>query len=337
MSETSTITESVFIPHTAFADAAKQINECWYFSKDKSVAEGLAIIGPSRVGKTSLFRHFLEDHPARRESDGMKVPVLYASVPSTPTVKSLAGVMLESLQSPDAYCGTQNQQSSKLRTQMKNVGTQMVIIDEFQHFCDSATNKVMHDVADWLKILIDDTKTTLVIGGLPRCKAVIDQNEQLAGRFLAPIELPRFDWENVQQRQEFVTILDAFREEISKQYKIVPLATDSMAFRFYCATGGLIGYLSNLLRKAERNAISEGKSQIRLEDLDQAFRQSIWDRKIALPSGRRPFELDFETAPTKDILQAVRQIGVPLRPSVSSRPTSKKPRVPSVDSLLVTQ
>ena len=54
----------------------------------------------------------------------------------------------------------------------------------------------MHHVADWLKILVDETRCALVVAGLPSCQTVIDSNEQLAGRFHAPILMPRFSWQD---------------------------------------------------------------------------------------------------------------------------------------------
>ena len=49
---------------------------------------------------------------------------------------------------------------------MKKSGTRMVMIDEFQHFYDRGKRQIMHNVADWLKVLIDDTRTMLVVAGL---------------------------------------------------------------------------------------------------------------------------------------------------------------------------
>jgi len=78
------------------------------------------------------------------------------------------------------------------------------MIDEFQHFQDKGSRRIMHHVADWLKILVDDSKVALVVAGLSSCGAVISQNEQLAGRFLSPILMPRFDWKIDNHREEFV-------------------------------------------------------------------------------------------------------------------------------------
>jgi hypothetical protein len=246
MSNSATIVERIVIPHTAFVEAERLIEQCFAFAVDKREAEGLAIVGESGTGKTSVLRNFQSKHPPKRGSDGMEVPVLCASVPSAPTVKSLAGVMLAALGATDSERGTENEKSRRLRILMKETGTRMVMIDEFQHFYDRGTQRVMHHVADWLKLLIDDTRSTLVVAGLPSCTAVIDQNEQLARRFLGPIQLSRFQWSDAGHRRQFSGILKAFHKEIAKEYDLPELSSEQMAFRLYLATGGLMGYLGRV-------------------------------------------------------------------------------------------
>jgi len=93
-----------------------------------------------------------------RNDDGMEVPVLFASVPSSPTVRSLAGELLRAFGAPDWDKGTELQMRHRLQILMKEARTLMVIIDEFNHFYDRGKNKIMYNVADWLKKFIDDTR-----------------------------------------------------------------------------------------------------------------------------------------------------------------------------------
>ena len=54
MNKALTIIERIVIPHTAFADAQRQIEQCFTFSAGQG-AQGLAIVGESGTGKTSLL------------------------------------------------------------------------------------------------------------------------------------------------------------------------------------------------------------------------------------------------------------------------------------------
>lgn len=70
---------------------------------------------------------------------------------------------------------------------------------------------------------------------------MIDQNEQLAGRFLAPVNLSRFRWTSLDERENFIGILQCFHRQLHSFIGLPELDSDPMAFRFWCATGGLIG------------------------------------------------------------------------------------------------
>jgi hypothetical protein len=152
--------------------------------------------------------------------------------------------MLAALNGPDSERGTENEKSRRLRILMKETGTRMVMIDEFQHFYDRGKRQIMLHVADWLKVLIDETRSTLVVAELPSCRVVINENEQLARRFMASIQLPRFSWTDLRQRGEFISILEEYHNQIAKDFNLPTLYSEEMAFRFFLATGGLMGYLS---------------------------------------------------------------------------------------------
>jgi hypothetical protein len=236
--------------------------------------------------------------------------------------------MLQGIGADDWDRGTEYEKTKRLQVLIKVTGTKMVTIDEFQHFYDQDKHKMMYTVADWLKNLIGATKVALVVAGLPECISVIQQNEQLRRRFLNPITLPRFDWRDLSERQEFRMVLKEFHKGMSKRYELPPLHNETMAFRVYCATGGLIGYVANLLRKAEMNATDSESTSISLEDLNVAHAQAIYSCDSA--SERvRPFEERFSMNP--DIaLSLADKIG---KPSEQPKSVGKGPRIQREESL----
>jgi hypothetical protein len=129
--------------------------------------------------------------------------------------------------------------------------------------------------------------------------------------------------------------LKAFQKEIAKQYEVPAFHSEQMAFRFYCSTGGLIGYLANLLRQTLRNAAVEGRKVIRLDDLATAHAQSVWSSEYisALPN---PFERSFRLVETVDLLNRVSKIGAVTEMAPMYSPhTGKGQARESIDSLLV--
>ena len=181
--------------------------------------------------------------------------------------------------------------------------------DEFQHFYDKGSRKVMHHVADWLKNVADEAKTALVVSGIETCRAVLDQNEQLAGRFLAPAVMPRLIWTNDDHREEFVAILDSFDVAMSAHFDTPRLATEEMAFRFYSGTGGLIGYLAKTLRQTVWDAIDRNSRVITFEDIGRAHKSAVWSHEAF--GSYQPFSRRARVAPTADLLAAIGAIGTP--------------------------
>jgi Cdc6-like AAA superfamily ATPase len=329
-SNSASIVERMVIPHTAFAEARQRIEQCFAFSAAKAEAEGLAIVGESGTGKTSVLKSFQSNHMPTRSPDGMEIPILYASVPPMPTVKSLAGVMLAALNAPDSERGTENEKSKRLRVLMRETGTRMVMIDEFQHFYDRGKRQIMLHVADWLKVLIDETRSTLVVAGLPSCRVVINENEQLARRFMASIQLPRFAWTDPRQRGEFISILEEYHNQIAKDFKVPALHSDEMAFRFFLATGGLMGYLSKLLRTTLRDAAERKRASISLEDLNVAHARAMWFDPT-VQEQLKPFERGFRPEATVDALNRASRIGTVT--DLPQRPTPRRVGVRKAESI----
>jgi hypothetical protein len=310
MDKLRSIVENTLVPHPAFEKASFRLEQCFDYADGASEPICIAVVGESRTGKSRALEECFTIHPQTRDSEGLNVPILRVTTPSRPTVKGLAELMLRAMNDPGVGAGTENAKTIRLQTLMKNAGTRMVMIDEFQHFYDKGLHKVMHHVADWLKILVDDSKVALVVAGLPSCRAVLDQNEQLAGRFLSPICMPRFDWKNDDHREEFIGILGAFQESIGEHFDLPGLDTADMAFRCYCGTGGLIGYLTKFLRQAVWNAIDHNRKSIALEDLAHAHDQAVWSRD-GLSDIADPFSRSFYPLPSEGLLTKIRRIGTP--------------------------
>jgi hypothetical protein len=310
MTQELVLIDNILVPHGAFQTAQRRIGQCFsYVEAGASEPVCIALIGESRTGKSRCAEVFSKKHPTVRLDDGMRVPILCITIPSKPTVPALAELALQALGATDWEKGTENAKTTRLELLMKKCQVLALVLDEFHHFYDKSSQKVQHHVADWLKNLVGKTKVALIVSGLPSLKAVIDQNEQLAGRFMAPIHMPRFDWLNDEHRAEWFAILGAFSEGISPHFEMPELDSDDMALRVYCATGGLMGYLTNTLRQAVWNAVARDTKVITLKDLEVAHRDVIWShaRLSHLPN---PFDRKCLVYPSAEILAQTRLIGV---------------------------
>ena len=304
----ATVIETTLIPHTAFQNAGAKLDQCFRYAAARLEPICVPVIGESRTGKSRSLEVFSNKHPMVRTPTGMLIPVLRVITPSGPTKGALAETMLAAMGDEKFAAGTLPQKTIRLFKLLKACDTRVVIIDEFQQFIDKASERVAYETADWLKNLVDEAKVALVVAGLPSCLKVLDYNEQLDGRFLAPVVLPRFDWATEDSRDEFVAILSAFEETMGQHFKLPALASDEMSFRFYCASGGLIGYLSKMLRLAVWNADEQKCDSIDLPALQIAYEGAV--RKIDLDAAEiDPFSPEFSITPSVELLMKVHKIG----------------------------
>jgi hypothetical protein len=327
------LVDQSLIPHTQFQHAVDRVDQCLRAMQRCADPIGLAIVGESRTGKSRTLEHFESRHPAVRTDDGRLVPFLRLKVPSKPTVKGLVTLLLYKLGDPAYDKGTEISQTLRLIVLLEKAETRILALDEFQHFYDKTTRKVQHHVADWLKVLVDDARVGLIVSGLPSCLAVIEQNEQLAGRFMAPIHLPRFDWRNEDDRAEFTGILVGMGKILSA-FKWPKLDATAIAFRFYCATGGLIGYLAKLLKQATWNALDAGRHVIGLPELSAAHHDALIKEEPGLQPGFDPFQRSFNCQETEEVLQRVRAIGTAVEAPPTPRKATGRGRKPKAGDVL---
>jgi hypothetical protein len=316
MSEVLGLVDRILVPHSAFQGGLKRMFQCYAYAKAGAIEPVcIALIGESRTGKSRCVEAFMQELPSIRLDDGIQVPVMSLVVPSRPTVKSLAELGLRSLGALDWHRGTENAKTSRLATLMRECRVMVLVLDEFHHFYDKGSHRVQHHVADWLKNLVGETKVVLLVSGLPTLQAVIDQNEQLAGRFASPILMPRFDWFDENHRSEWFAILSAFTEGLGSAFDLPAMDSDDMALRIYCATGGLMGYLTKTLRQAVWNAAGDGCKVITLRDLEVAHQQAVWSTE-RLSAVQSPFDRSRLVYPSADLIAQTKLIGtaVPVVP-----------------------
>jgi hypothetical protein len=326
------IVDTTLIPHPTFVRAVARIEQCFQAMDASTDPVCIAIVGESRTGKSRVLEHVEINHPTCRQKSGIVAPFVRIRVPSKPTVKGLCELLLHKLGDPLYEKGTENVKNLRLVRLMTEAKTVILALDEFQHFYDKTTRRVQHHVADWLKVLVDDAQVGLIVTGLPSCLSVIQQNEQLSGRFMAPVRLHRFDWMNDDDRSDFIGILDGMRAAL-QEFDMPDVASDEMAFRFYCATGGLIGYVSKVLKQAVWNAVDTGRKTITLADLSDAYVEAVIANQQKVLTVLNPFTPDFGAAPNPGLLAAVREIGTP-KVEEAPPPRRRKPATPKVGEVL---
>lgn len=269
------------------------VKHCHHYSRHSREPKCLLITGRPGVGKTSLAEYYMEDYPRIETEDGLKVPILYVKIEVPATPKNLVSALLSALGDPAAEKGNIGSQTRRLRKFLKDLGTELIILDEFQHFIDRDSLKVLKTISDWLKLLIDNSKIPVVLMGMPYSHIILDTrgNEQLKRRFTLRRSIEPFGWGGTKEEQtDFRNFLKLVDEQLPIN-KTANLASRTMAYRFYCATNGVISYVMDIVRMAALSAIEQS-----LETIDLDLLADAYDRSLASPYPDRinPFRCEIK-------------------------------------------
>jgi hypothetical protein len=271
-----TVVENMLVPHTAFENITKSLEQGLRIASTLESSTGIFFPGESRTGKSRALEEFSSQHLPYRGDEGLISPVLRVEVPSEPSVKGLPSEILLAFGDPLSEKGTARERTNRVVTLIKRCKVKMLIIDEIQHFIDKTDNfKVVILLTDCLKTILNKTKIVVVVAGLPYAKSIFSQNEQLRGRFIKCLHMPRFDWQDNNSRGEFLGLLDGFTQLLAEHFDVPDLGSENLAYRFYLATGGLTGYVINIIRSTVWNILEEERLNITIEDFAIAHQQIL--------------------------------------------------------------
>lgn len=289
------------IPHAYFTSAVSAITQGMRWVEAGAKPPHLLLVGPPGAGKTTLLEHIQQQHPATRTEEGRHVPVVLACIPPTPTIKGVCQEIAHVLGDPHYRRGTETEMKIRVVQLLKAARTKALMLDEFQHLVDRYRGKKKQtDVADWIKVLVEATGVLFVAAGLPRAQHVVSEGDQLPNRFREPVMLPRLDWRFKHTRAQFLLLIKAF----ARHYDEPALADEGLAFRLYCATGGLLRSLANLLAYANLLAKESQRKLATPSILAQAYSEILFQKS---PVVEQPFDIRTDLTPTPDLLARIAQ------------------------------
>src|SRR5712692_10446558 len=268
--------ENLYIHFPRNDRTLKAIREHHAHAKFASEPEGLLIQGETGAGKTTILRLYMKNYPRTYAEETTRVPVLYARVPTPATCKQLATKILGAIGDPAAERGTQISQTLRLKKYLEVCNVELLILDEFQHFQDRDSLKILRTVSDWLKLLMEETGIPIVLAGLPYSNTILDApgNEQLKRRFATRIDLGPFGYETSQERQDFRRFLNVIDDKLPLAEKS-DLADSAMALCIYEATQGVVAHVMKLIRRATAIALRSHRERITSDILSLAYEERL--------------------------------------------------------------
>lgn len=266
--------ENIYISYPRLEEVMRKIKYCHEFSKQSAEPVDMLITGATGAGKTTMLKRYEQQFPRRETKGGTEVTVLSASIPVPATVKSLVTKLLANLGDPMAERGTVVNQTSRLARLMEACGVELIMLDEFQHFIDRESKKILETVSDWLKNLLNETGIPIVLIGLPYSDQVLETNPQLKRRFSMRTSLDSFGWDTPDRQQEFRKFLRVLDEKLPFA-KRSNLADQEMAHRFFLATCGVVAGVMQVARRASALAVARSMEKLDLGVLAEAYMERL--------------------------------------------------------------
>lgn len=272
--ERKALVERIYVGHPHAKKLLEQIDYCRTHSKVAAEPDGMLITGAQGMGKTTLWRRYASRFPRAKTDGGVIVPVLPVGIQAPATPKSLVTVLLSALGDPASERGSIAAQTLRLYRYLEKCRVELLILDEFQHFIDRDSSKILKTISDWLKMLMNEAKLPIVLIGMPVSVRVLDAkgNEQLKRRFSMRESLKPFAWTDDGSDLTF----RKFLKMLDTQLPLVEpsnLADKEVAFRLHCGSGGEMYRLMKLVRSAAALAIDEGVERIDMRLLSKAYRR----------------------------------------------------------------
>lgn len=261
----------ITIEHPRFVKARTQILDAWELGKLGADPGFVALIGPSRTGKTRLmdtvYEHIMGGVKGQRPKKMLRIRLHDEAVKSM-TVKSVVRLLLGALEE-----GVVRGETTDLRQRAKSgsigLGVEIVEVDEAQHLVRDRQTAT-YSLASGVRTLIDDIAKPFVLVGTEALNPIIGGNEQILGRMIDCVRLQKFDDNDPVDYAHFIAFLLRYDQELPFDEWCF-LWHDPMAHALYVASDGLVGHVVSLIAKAGGLAIDSDAGRIEAAHLAAAW------------------------------------------------------------------
>jgi len=236
------------------------------------------VIGPSRVGKTTLI-HLLEKRLLARCNEQMHRDagfIPFASITAAGPEASRFDwptyyrAVLRGLQDPFVDGKPARIPTRELREAMEAALLHRqplaIIVDEAHHLAKATSGRRLQDQLDHLKYFENLTGISHILVGTYEMRPFRTVNAQLACRSI-DVHFPRYDAANEEDAQLFQSVLWALQRQLPVE--VEPLLAEQSWEYLYMRSIGCIGLLKLHLNRALGLALSEGAKTITLAHLQQ--------------------------------------------------------------------
>ncbi|MGY0219158.1 TniB family NTP-binding protein [Endozoicomonadaceae bacterium StTr2] len=261
----------------------EEMEECKEMAKYGGEPPCMLCYGDTGAGKSTLIQKFRNDHKRYEMADGSVLPVVYCVLPTKLSERGLLIKILKTIgQEIEDYKELDEDDLLQLIVEYVNqLGIGLFIVDEAQGFLEQETKKLVYDATECLKKLIIETKRPFILFGMPWCLYAIEQNAQLASRFLRRRYLSPFMITEDNDKAQYLNFLDELDIQLEFE-EIADLKSREISLRLFVVSRGNLRVLRNVIDKAAFLAIQNNARKISYEHFTQAC-------EVFFPGAENPF------------------------------------------------
>lgn len=232
-----------------------------------SAARCLLITGDSGCGKTAVLKRFVARFNMQTSAMSQSAPILYVQLPSDCSARWLAISVLRAMGVPEEFAARGNLETLTKRMEIclvKN-GIRLLILDEFHHLLKSTNKKVLADVTEYIKAMLNTRACPIVMAGTRDAEQVYRENIQIQRRSMGHCRLDPFDWRDEADREDFLNIMDAFEANFPLKFNDISLSAEGTAWRLHRMAEGNLGRVVDFLYAVAARALQEHKVAVDLD------------------------------------------------------------------------
>lgn len=257
--------------------------------ENRGIGSGLALIGPTGVGKSRSLARFFDKHAVLRgyADPTSRSPLISITVPSPCTSMQLARALLRAT----GYGVERDLPAHRLWEmafeRLHNMKKFIVHFDEIQHVVHNMPAKELQQMADTLKNAMDDHRITIILSGVETLKPFLQFDTQLLRRFA----IVPFDKVKRENHADIVHVVETYAKAANLEFKLgerdgikpSDVKADFIA-RLSHAAFSAYGYAIVLTHLAIEHALQGGRAHLVPEDF-----ATVFARKSGFAADRNPF------------------------------------------------
>lgn len=223
----------------------------------------MLLVAPTNNGKTILLQRFFDAYRPKvnYESTHLKIPVVYVQAPHIPNEKAFYVNILNALNAPHQKYATGTQLHNQVLRILQNIGTHILIIDEIHHIL-AGSYLSQRAFLNLIKYISNELQICIIGAGIRDAYSAINADKQLANRF-EPNVLPNWKLDS-----DYFRLLKSY-ESMFGLKNPSNITNEETAIKILSMSGGTIGEISTILKKAAIMAIRTGYERIDLSMINK--------------------------------------------------------------------